>query len=143
MKYINEKELESELGKFTEGYCSKEEIKKILKILEINIKDREIDEILYLIDNTSEKVDIKKFLEYFYKSIKNEKDDILIEAFKTFDKDGTGIASINELKHMLTTVGNKLSQKEVEDLFNETGVDKSGYISYKKFINVINDSNIS
>lgn len=35
------------------------------------------------------------------------------EAFKVFDKSGTGFIEISELRHVLTTLGEKLSREEV------------------------------
>ena len=38
------------------------------------------------------------------------------EAFKIFDKDGNGFISANELKHVMSNLGEKLSDEEIEDM---------------------------
>merc|ERR1712232_147583 len=38
----------------------------------------------------------------------------LIEAFKTFDKDGTGVISVPQLRYMLQCLGDKLDDAEAD-----------------------------
>ena len=45
----------------------------------------------------------------------NLEEDIL-EAFKVFDKDGNGVISARELKHVMANLGETLSETEVEAL---------------------------
>ncbi len=42
-----------------------------------------------------------------------ENEDQIKQAWKVFDKNGTGTADVNELKHALTTLGEKLTAEEV------------------------------
>ncbi|POW02513.1 hypothetical protein PSTT_11748 [Puccinia striiformis] len=41
------------------------------------------------------------------------------EAFKVFDKDGNGFISAAELRHVMTNLGEKLSDQEVEEMIRE------------------------
>lgn len=57
-------------------------------------------------------------LDDFLKVLKNRskpsnQEDQIKEAFKVFDKSNSGLIEINELKHVLTTLGEKLSAEEV------------------------------
>jgi calmodulin len=38
----------------------------------------------------------------------------LIEAFKVFDRDGNGLISAAELRHVMTNLGEKLTDEEVD-----------------------------
>lgn len=40
----------------------------------------------------------------------------IIEAFKVFDKDGNGFISIDELKHVMTNLGEKLTEEEIQEM---------------------------
>ena len=45
----------------------------------------------------------------------NQEED-LIEAFKIFDKDGNGVISAAELRHVMTTLGERLTEEEAEEI---------------------------
>ena len=57
-----------------------------------------------------------------------------IKAFQVFDKDNTGKVTVGDLKYMLTGLGEKLSDDEVEELLKGIEVDSDGGIDYRKFI---------
>jgi Ca2+-binding EF-hand superfamily protein len=50
----------------------------------------------------------------------------LREAFKVFDKDGNGFVSAAELKHVMTNLGEKLTDEEVDEMIREADVDGDG-----------------
>merc|ERR1712072_1355531 len=54
----------------------------------------------------------------------------LIEAFKVFDKDGNGFISAAELRHVMTNLGEKLIDEEVDEMIREADVDGDGQINY-------------
>lgn len=54
------------------------------------------------------------------------------EAFKVFDKDGNGFISAAELRHVMTNLGEKLSDQEVEEMIREADVDGDGQINYRE-----------
>lgn len=58
------------------------------------------------------------------------------EAFKVFDKDGNGFISAAELRHVMTNLGEKLNDSEVEEMINEADVDGDGQINYEEFVKV-------
>ena len=53
------------------------------------------------------------------------------EAFKVFDKDGNGYISAAELRHVMTNLGEKLSETEVDEMIREADVDGDGQINYE------------
>ena len=61
----------------------------------------------------------------------NDGEDELKEAFKVFDKDGDGFININELKIVLKSIGEKLSDEEVNGLMKEADLTGNGKISYE------------
>lgn len=40
----------------------------------------------------------------------------IIEAFKVFDKDGNGFISAAELRHVMTNLGEKLTDEEIDEM---------------------------
>ena len=63
-----------------------------------------------------------------------EMDEEMIEAFKTFDKNGNGFITIQEMKDVMHQYGEKLSDEDVQLMFEETDYDKDGKISFEDFV---------
>jgi len=85
-------------------------------------------------DNNGQ-VDYKEFLILMAKKMKEgEMDEELKEAFKTFDKGGKGYITWDELKEVMGTYGEKLSDDEITLMFSETDADKDGKISFEDFV---------
>lgn len=63
------------------------------------------------------------------------------EAFKTFDREGQGSMSAAELRHILTSLGERLEDSDVDDIikFTETHEDIDGNVKYAEFIQKIMD----
>ena len=59
--------------------------------------------------------------------------DDFIEGLRHFDKDGNGFISSAELRHLLTTLGEKLSDEEAEQLL-VGHEDNKGNINYENFV---------
>lgn len=55
----------------------------------------------------------------------------LREAFKTFDKDGNGRISAAELRHVMTNLGEKLTDEEVDEMIREADLDGDGEVNYE------------
>ena len=61
----------------------------------------------------------------------------LREAFKVFDKDGNGFISAAELRHVMTNLGEKLSDAEVDEMIREADVDGDGQVNYEEFVKMM------
>ncbi|SCV74992.1 BQ2448_8021 [Microbotryum intermedium] len=63
--------------------------------------------------------------------------DEFIRGFAVFDKDGTGYIGQGELKYVLTSLGEKLSDDEVDELLSGVPVTSEGTINYVQFVRQI------
>ena len=61
----------------------------------------------------------------------------LKEAFRVFDKDGNGFISAAELRHIMTNLGEKLTDEEVDEMIREADIDGDGQINYEEFVKVM------
>ena len=53
------------------------------------------------------------------------------QAFKVFDKDGNGLISAEELRFVMTNLGEKLTDEEVDDMIREADTDGDGQVNYE------------
>ncbi|KAJ6388818.1 hypothetical protein OIU77_027217 [Salix suchowensis] len=58
----------------------------------------------------------------------------LRDAFKVLDKDNTGFVSVADLRHILTSIGEKLELAEFDEWIREVDVGSDGRIRYDDFI---------
>jgi len=54
-------------------------------------------------------------------------------AFKVFDRDGNWIISVTELKHVMTNLGEKITEQEVDEMLREAEIDGNAHINYDDF----------
>jgi myosin light chain 6 len=66
----------------------------------------------------------------------NDTSEDFIEGLRHFDKDGNGTISSAELRHLLTTLGEKLSDEEAEQLLLGHE-DSKGNINYESFVKTV------
>jgi len=59
-----------------------------------------------------------------------------IETLGVFDKESSGKVSAGEMRHVLTALGNKLRDHEVDVLFSDVG-EHAGYINTAEFVNMV------
>lgn len=52
-------------------------------------------------------------------------------ALQVFDKDGNGFISAAELRHVMTNLGEKLTDEEVDEMIREADIDGDGQINCK------------
>jgi len=77
-------------------------------------------------------LDSKGFLQFMNNKFNETGDSVdeIIESFQAFDTTGSGYITITELKLILTTMGEKLSKKEVQILLDECDIEDGNKISY-------------
>lgn len=54
-----------------------------------------------------------------------------------FDKNKDGLISSKELRHVMTNLGEKLSEEEVDDMIKEADLDGDGMVNYEGNNNII------
>ncbi|KAK3805842.1 MAG: hypothetical protein J3Q66DRAFT_359831 [Benniella sp.] len=58
----------------------------------------------------------------------------MIEGFRAFDRENTGVVSASELRHVLSTMGETLSATEIDAFMETVQVDKDGNVNYEVFV---------
>ncbi|PHU02585.1 Calmodulin [Capsicum chinense] len=83
-------------------------------------------------------IDFPEFLNLMErKMMDTDFEEELKEAFKIFDKDQNEFFSTAELRHVMTNVGKKLTDEEVEEMIREVDIVGDGQVNHKKFVCMI------
>ncbi|KAL5225047.1 hypothetical protein ABZP36_011686 [Zizania latifolia] len=64
-------------------------------------------------------------------------DEELREAFKVFDKDQDGLISAAELGHVMISLGEKLTDEEVDQMIREADLDGDGQVNFDEFVRMM------
>lgn len=85
--------------------------------------------IFYLGNGT---IDFPEFLTMMARKMKDtDSEEEIREAFRVFDKDGNGFISAAELRHVMTNLGEKLTDEEVDEMIREADIDGDGQVNYE------------
>ena len=79
-------------------------------------------------------VQFPEFLEVMGHRMKAVDPDHIVTSLRVFDKEGNGKIAASELRHILTQMGESLTDREVNEVLEEFPPDDKGMIKYEKFI---------
>ncbi|XP_014787760.1 neo-calmodulin [Octopus bimaculoides] len=122
-----------------DGKITARELGTVLRSLGQNPTEQEIRDMINEVDfDGNGTIEFNEFLAMMSKrqSETNELQEVT-DAFKVFDKDDDGFIDASELRHVMVTLGEKLSDKEVADMIREADVDGDGQINYQEFIRIM------
>lgn len=82
-------------------------------------------------------VDFDNFLRVYEKSGETNKEAVLINALKAFDKNNKGYIDRNELKQVMLNLGEKLNEEEVAKFIQDGDTKGDGNVNIKKFAKIL------
>ena len=137
---INEyKEAFDMFDKDGSGTISVIEIVKIMKNFGYPIKKSEAQQMIAEIDDNGDgELDFEEFVTLMEKQtnyVEETDEELVLRAFKSFDNDHDGKITNYEFKYILTQMGNKFSEDELNQLFDICKLDINGTLTYQDFIN--------
>ncbi|XP_015354325.1 calmodulin-like [Marmota marmota marmota] len=59
------------------------------------------------------------------------------EALRVFDKDGNGCINAAELCYVMTNLGEKLTDEEVDEMIGEADIDGDCQVNYEEFVQMM------
>ncbi|KJE96977.1 myosin alkali light chain 6 [Capsaspora owczarzaki ATCC 30864] len=112
------------------------DVGRTLRSIGQNPLESDVKKICDEIDPTGQKrVAFEQFLPYITRPTKEPGNaDDFIDGLRVFDKDGNGFMSAAELRHVLTSLGERLTDDEVDSLLVGVEIDKDGGINYEDFV---------
>ena len=125
------------------GNISIDELYQVMKNMGNEISMEEIKSMVADLDeDNSGEIDFKEFITFCKRveTVENlTEEEEVIRAFKTFDKDGSGTLSCSEFKHILCNLGDKFTEEEVMEIFNEADLNHDGELNYAEFVSFWKD----
>ncbi|XP_072237397.1 calmodulin-like protein 4 [Leuresthes tenuis] len=86
----------------------------------------------------SGELDFSAFLTMMHRQMQQENPKAeILEAFRMTDKRQKGYIQASELRAKLTKLGEKLTNKEVDELFKEANIKSNGIINYEEFAQMV------
>lgn len=67
----------------------------------------------------------------------NDSEVELIEAFKVFARDGNGKISAHELRYVMLSSGEDLTEQDIQEMLPEADTDGDGFIDYEEFVRIM------
>ncbi|XP_064485199.1 calmodulin-like [Ornithodoros turicata] len=61
----------------------------------------------------------------------------LRDAFRVFDRDGHGFITSAELRHIVTTLGERMTDEEADQLIRDADTNNEGHIDYEELIKLL------
>ncbi|KYQ88535.1 calmodulin-like protein [Tieghemostelium lacteum] len=122
------------------GKISVQDLGTVMRSAGANPTQAELKDIIKEVDDGSGFVDYPKFTQLMTRKFKySDTDADIKQSFKVFDKKGNGYANVQELKHTLTSVGEKLTKEEFDTMLKDAKI-VDGQIQVDEFIRIIRAS---
>lgn len=84
------------------------------------------------------KVDFPEFIEILVKNMsETDAEEELLEAFKILDPEGFGYVNSAEMRNVLTTLGEKLSDDDLDDMIKEGDSNDDGRIDFEMLARIM------
>ncbi|XP_010935758.1 calmodulin [Elaeis guineensis] len=122
-----------------DGCITLEELETVIKSLGQNPTEDELHEMIKEIDaDGNGTIEFGEFLSLMARKMKEtDAEEEIKEAFKVFDKDQNGYISASELKNVMISLGEKLTDEEVDQMIKEADLDGDGQVNYEEFVRMM------
>jgi calmodulin len=119
-----------------DGYITIKELAQVMRSINQEPTEVELRDMIGEVDYDKDgKINFDEFLLLMNsKNVEIDIEDEIIYAFQIFDKDGSGFVTSIELRQILGSLGNKLTEDEIDNMIYEADIDGDGYINYKEFV---------
>ncbi|KAG8143627.1 hypothetical protein E2320_000822, partial [Naja naja] len=133
------KEAFSLFDKDGDGTITTKELGTVMRSLGQNPTEAELQDMINEVDaDGNGTIDFPEFLTMMARKMKDtDSEEEIREAFRVFDKDGNGYISSAELRHVMTNLGEKLTDEEVDEMIREADIDGDGQVNYEEFVQMM------
>ncbi|KAJ2449403.1 hypothetical protein EV183_004915 [Coemansia sp. RSA 2336] len=139
MNEQNIKELKEAFALFDKdnnGVITRNELSRLMRSLNHNPTEEELNDMINEVDENGDgSIDFPEFVAMMARKPMSSEgpEDEILEAFRVFDKNNDGVISADELRQVMNSLGEKLTDAEIEEMIREADVDGDGQINYEEF----------
>lgn len=122
-----------------DGTVTTKQLGTVIRSLGQNPTEAELQDMINEIDcDGNGTIDFPDFLSLMSRKMKDtDSEEDILEAFKVFDRDGNGFISASELRHVMTNLGEKISDEELDEMVREADIDSDGKINIEDFVKMM------
>jgi myosin light chain 6 len=122
-----------------DGMIPSNQVGEVIRVLGQNPTEADVKRLQGQSQNADGRVSFDTFLPILQavsqKPVTDTVEDF-VEGMRHFDKDGNGFISSAELRHMLTHLGEKMTEEDVESLIHGQE-DNDGNVNYENFVKMV------
>lgn len=120
--------------KGTEDVATKD-LDQLFKAMALHIDDEKLKDWADEMDeDATGLVDWERFKILFERKLKeDEEEKELKEAFRVLDSNKKGVIPVSDLRWILKSLGDDITEEEIDDMIAETDTDGSGTVDYEEF----------
>ena len=133
---ITEKQMKEIFDMFdqdNDGEINMEELRRIFRQMGQDPSQDELIDVLVEVDEDGNGIIEYNEFKMMIEKMKEDQDDLVIEAFKVFDKDQNGKITIDEFGEVMKQLGENITNEEIEHIYREADDDNNGYITFDEF----------
>mmetsp|Transcript_47833 Transcript_47833/g.95504 ORF Transcript_47833/g.95504 Transcript_47833/m.95504 type:complete len:157 (-) Transcript_47833:189-659(-) len=124
-------------GKNGDDTIATSELGTVMRSLGANPTQAEVKDLIKEADaGGSGTIDFDEFCKVMARQKADSEAD-LVEAFRMFDKDGSGFISAAEARQVMTNLGENLPEEEIDEMIREIDPEGEGQINYANFVKIM------
>ena len=124
-----------------DGLINYNELGNVLKSQGFTPTNQELLEMIADVDeNEDDKINFEEFLILMHSRLKKaDIENELNEAISVYDKNGSGLISVREFKRIMSALGEKIYEEEIDEIIQKVDPKNRGYINYRDLTKIIVD----
>ncbi|OCL00910.1 calmodulin [Cenococcum geophilum 1.58] len=121
------------------GEITSEELGEMMRSLGLEPSETELQDIINEVDlDNTGSIDFDEFVTMMAKRVpKVDAETELRQAFKVFDRDGSGSIDTEELRHVMKSLGENLTDEQIDEMIREADKDGDGTVDYNEFVQLL------
>jgi calmodulin len=118
-----------------DGLISYQELKELMKQTTKSFIEADLQDLLNETDiNEKGQINCKTYIDIITKlNRKNDTEDEIIEVFKIFDRDNSGLISTKKIMDIFLKIDENIKEEEVLQMIKECDIDQDGYLNFEEF----------
>ncbi|KAJ3123441.1 calmodulin-like 3 [Physocladia obscura] len=119
-----------------DNHITPAELALVMRQFGLDATDGEVHDLVAEIDvDGNGAIEFDEFIDLMARKMREvDSEEELRSAFKVFDEDGNGFISAQELRHVMASMGENLSDGDIAAMLNDYDVNGDGQIDYNEFL---------